>query len=149
MKTQVVHQVRFALIACLIVFGLPGISYAQRSGPDWATSVAYSPDGDAVASGSFNQTVRLWDVATVGTRLTTLEGHTDSVWDVAYSPDGSTLVSGSFDRTIRLWDAMTGELLTTLRGHRGDVFSVSYSPGGDAVASGSRDQTVRLGCGDG
>ena len=51
MKTQVVHQVRFALIACLIVFGLPGISYAQGSGPDWATSVAYSPDGDAVASG--------------------------------------------------------------------------------------------------
>ena len=143
MKTRVVYQTRLVLIACLIAFGLPGGSYAQGRDPDWVTSVAYSPDGDALASGSFNHIVRLWD-ATTGELRTTLRGHTNSVWDVAYSPDGSTLASASFDETVRLWDATTGEHLNTLRGHKGDIFSVSYSPSGDVLASASRDQTIRL-----
>ena len=67
MKTRVVHQTRLVLIACLIAFGLPGSSYAQGGSsyskglPTWATSVAYSPDGDAVATGHFDERVRLWD----------------------------------------------------------------------------------------
>ena len=155
MKTRVVHQTRLVLIACLIAFGLPGSSYSQGGSsyskglPSWVTSVAYSPDGDAVATGNFDERVRLWDVAT-GKLLNILTGHTYLVWDVAYSPDGSRLVSGSFDETVRLWDATTGELLNTLTGHRDDVFSVSYSPGGDAVASASRDQNdTSLGRDDG
>ena len=145
MNARVVHQSRLVLIACLIAFGSPGSSYAL---PDWVTSVAYSPDGDAVASGSFNQIVRLWD-ATTGELRTTLRGHTDSVWEVAYSPDGSTLASASFDETVRLWDATTGEHLNTLKGHRGDVFSVSYSPDGGTLGqweSGSDGSS--LGCSD-
>ena len=75
-------------------------------------SVAYSPDSKTLASGSLDETIKLWDVAT-GKERATVMGHTDAVYanvySVAYSPDGKTLASGSFDRTIKLWDVTTGK----------------------------------------
>ena len=65
-------------------------------------SVSFSPDGATLASGSVDDTVRLWAVAT-GEPLATLEGHTSWVLSVSFSPDGATLASGSVDGTIRLW----------------------------------------------
>lgn len=65
-------------------------------------SVAFSPDGQTVASGSKDKTIQLWDVAT-GALVKTLVGHTDWVWSVAFSPDGQMLASGSEDHTIKLW----------------------------------------------
>ena len=106
-------------------------------------SVSFSPDGDTLASGSNDDTIRLWD-ANTGSHLRTLTGHTDTVFSVAFSPDGQTLASGSGDETIRLWDANTGSHLRTLTGHTDPVFSVSFSPDGDTLASGSWDETVRL-----
>ena len=73
-------------------------------------SVAFSPDGKQVVSGSYDKTVRLWDAAT-GTALQTLEGHSDYVYSVAFSPDSKQVVSGSYDNTVRLWDAATGTAL--------------------------------------
>ncbi|TEU17946.1 MAG: hypothetical protein E3J21_07060 [Anaerolineales bacterium] len=84
---------------------------------DWVRSVTFSPDGSLLASGSADQTVRLWDVST-GQCLKTLQGHTYLVWSVAFSPDGCTLASGSQDETIKLWDVQTGECLKTLRPDR-------------------------------
>jgi WD40 repeat protein len=69
----------------------------------WVFSVAFSPDGKILASGSDDHTIKLWDVAT-GQEVRTLTGHTWEVWSVAFSPDGKILASGSWDGTILLWD---------------------------------------------
>lgn len=85
-----------------------------------------------LASGSHDDTTRLWDVQT-GALLETLVGHTGNVYTVVYSPDGSTIASGSWDGTVCLWDSQTSELLETLRGHTRNVASAAFSPDGGTV----------------
>jgi hypothetical protein len=101
----------------------------------WVTSVAFSPDGKLIVSGSYDETVRLWDAVT-GTALQTLKGHSSVVTSVAFSPDGKLVVSGSYDKTVRLWNAVTGAALQTLKGHSSVVTSVAFSPNGKLVVSG-------------
>ncbi len=69
---------------------------------NWVLSVAYSPDGQTLASGCEDKTIKLWNVNT-GKLLQTLTGHSHRVHSAAYSPDGQTLASGSGDNTIKIW----------------------------------------------
>jgi len=106
-------------------------------------TVAFSPDGHTLASGSDDSSVRLWRLPD-GTLLHTLEGHASEVYCVAFSADGETLASGSLDSTVRLWRVSDGALLRTLEGHEQNVPSVAFSPDGQTLATGSDDDTVRL-----
>ncbi|MBC8350585.1 MAG: protein kinase [Planctomycetes bacterium] len=106
-------------------------------------SLALSPDGKLVATGSADKTIELWDVAS-GKLLKTLIGHANYVASLAFAPDGMTLASGSSDRTIKLWDVPSWELKSTLHGHSDHVYSVAFAPDGKTLVSGSRDNSVRL-----
>ena len=79
----------------------------------WIVTVAFSPDGTILASGSNDATACLWDAAS-GTLRAQLRGHTDTIYKVAFTPDGCALLTCSFDGSIKFWDVQTGELLDTL-----------------------------------
>lgn len=121
--------------------GAPMRTLAQTSGPVW--SVAVSPRGRVVASGSTDGIIQLLNLRT-GESLGTLIGHQGPVWSVAISPNGKTLVSGSGDNTIKIWHLCSGLLETTLPGHVGGVYAVTLSPDGKILASAGKDNTIKL-----
>ncbi|MBR8832557.1 MAG: NACHT domain-containing protein [Stigonema ocellatum SAG 48.90 = DSM 106950] len=123
-----------------------GECHSIRGNQGRIRSVAFSPDGQILASGGANNTIKLWEISEISQSkcIKTLDGHTNWVWKVVFSPDGQTLASSSEDQTIRLWDIHTGECLQVLRGHNHWVWTVAFSPDGQILASGSADSTVKL-----
>ncbi len=111
--------------------------------PPHIHSVSFSTDGQMLASGGPDNTIRLWDVVT-GVKKQTLIGHASRVYCVSFSPDRATLVSGHTDGIIRLWDANTGQHKSMLSGHTDVVTNVAFSPDGKTLASGSWDCSVLL-----
>lgn len=107
--------------------------------------IAFSPDGQSLASCSADTTVRVWDLSgDTPVERFVLRGHQDSVEAVAFSPDGTLVASASSDRTLRLWDVQTGELRCVFEGHTAEITSVVFALQGNAIISASRDKTLRI-----
>lgn len=109
----------------------------------WVGTLAFSPDGTMLVSGSRDKTIKFWEIPS-GQLIRTVEAHDGGVHAVTFSPDGKVLASCSDDTTIKLWDSSTGNLICTLQGHTGPVRSIAFSPDGRRLVSGSHDKTVRL-----
>jgi dipeptidyl aminopeptidase/acylaminoacyl peptidase len=107
------------------------------------SSIAFSPDGKTLATGSQDNTARLWNTQTAKPH-NTLKGHTAPITSIAFSPDGKTLATGSQDNTARLWNTQTAKPHNTLKGHTAPITSIAFSPDGKTLATGSQDNTARF-----
>ena len=123
---------------------MPGQVLRMRTvhtGDVW--SVAVTPDGQYIVSGSYDDTVRLWRVED-GRLVRTMSGHTRDVQTVAVTPDGRYIVSAGDDKTVRVWELSTGECIRVLQGHTDIIWSVAVSADGRYIISGSYDGTIRM-----
>ncbi|KAF7973534.1 hypothetical protein HWV62_14968 [Athelia sp. TMB] len=108
-------------------------------------SVAFSPNGQRIASGSNNGPVHVWDTQTGALVAGQFEGQTSIVTSVAFSPDGRRIASGSWGESIRVWDAETGALVAgPFERHTNAITTMAFSPDGRRIASGSEDRFVRV-----
>lgn len=130
------------------MFGPP---LAEQNGNEPINAIAYSPDGQTIVSGSYDNTLTLWDLEGNNPPIV-FTGHEDQVTSVAFSHDGQMIVSGSRDNTIRLWD-LQGNQLEVFSGHDASVnqynqpigvTAVAFSRDGKSILSGAGDKTLRL-----
>ncbi|KAJ0039017.1 hypothetical protein Pint_23957 [Pistacia integerrima] len=97
--------------------------------------VCFSPDGQWVASASFDKSVKLWN-GTTGKFVAAFRGHVGPVYQISWSADSRLLLSGSKDSTLKVWDIRTQKLKQDLPGHADEVFAVDWSPDDEKVVSG-------------
>jgi WD40 repeat protein/serine/threonine protein kinase len=113
------------------------------------TCVAFSPDGQRLATGNVRGAVTIWDAQT-GAEQRTFHGHSQKVHCVAFSPDGRLVASGGGQtiylspQAVKVWDSATGQELFTLHGHLSTIYGVAFSPDGRRLASASTDRSVKL-----
>ena len=133
---------RYAMLAAA---ARPGIA-ALTGHTDRIHAMSFSPDGNTLVTGSYDGTVRLWDVATHRQIGAPLAGHDGEIYSVAFSPDGKVVASGADDGMVRLWDVATHRQIgAPLAGHDGEINSVAFSPDGKTLAAGGADDgMVRL-----
>jgi len=144
-KVWVKHLQKHVSVASGHPASWPAEIHTLHGHTEWVTSVAYSPEGTHIVSGSWDRTIRVWNATTGQCVAGPLQGHTSSVTSIAYSPDGTYIVSGSWDNTIRVWNATTGQCVAgPFQGHTDYVTSVAYSPDGTHIVSGSYDCSVKV-----
>jgi WD40 repeat protein len=106
-------------------------------------AAALSPDGKILATGSYDQKIKLWDTDT-GSEIRTLSGHNGGIYGLAFRPDGKILASTSGDRTVKLWDVATGERRDTLAQSLKELYAVAFSPDGKRLVAGGVDNRIRI-----
>ncbi len=145
------YLVKAILPLCWLLTNAPFASFhaqqlelvIQTGHTDSVLSVAYSPDGKQIVSGSKDNTIKIWN-SEIGAEIRTLEGHSSWVNSVAFSPDGKQIVSGSFDNSIKLWNIETGQLIKSFNKNTTYVDSIAFSPDGKILASGGDDNEIKL-----
>ena len=110
---------------------------------DSIKSVAITPDGKTIISGSADKTIKLWDINS-RMCIKTLNGHTDSILLIAITLDGKTIISGSNDKTIKFWDIQSGECINTLEGHYSGVSSIVIAPDEKTIISNGSNYAITL-----
>src|SRR5260370_154179 len=148
------------ILAALLLFGMQSASNNGSRSPgtapftydgysiyhghsDYVDAVSWSPDGQYIASGSWDGTVQVWSAHT-GVLLTTYKGHNNVVSALAWSPDGKYIAAGDRDTTVRVWEAFTNNPPFTYKGHTNEVSALAWSPNGQYIASASYDGTVQI-----
>ena len=111
---------------------------------DWVRCLSFTPDSAQLISGSFDKTIKLWQLDTGEVIETLTDDRRKGVFALAVSPDGKLLASGSWDERIELWDLETGKLLQHLTHHQASVRSLAISPDSKTLVSGSFDRTIVL-----
>ena len=106
-------------------------------------SISFSPDGKTMASGSYDRTIRLWNLPE-GRYKKTLKGHRKSINSMDFSSDGKLLASASRDNTARVWDVETGKHKKTFKGHIDEVMHIALSPDGKTLASWGLDYILNI-----
>ncbi len=110
---------------------------------DTLYALALSPDGQTLATGSYDQQIKLWNTAN-GTERKTLRGHNGAVFALAFRPDGKLLASASADRTIKLWDVAGGQRRDTLSQPTKEQSALAWSPDGKRLVAGGADNRLRV-----
>ena len=124
-----------------VFVGIGVFTYGSHTGQVYA--VAWSPDGQDIASAGNDHTVQVWQALT-RRNITTYAGHTDLVLGLAWSPDGKHIASGGSDHSLRVWNVHTGRKVFINRQHSNVVHSVAWSPNGTHIASGGSDAKVHV-----
>jgi len=118
------------------------IGFPPRSG-NYFTSLNFSQSGKIVASGSYDNTIKIWNVSD-GNEIMKLKGHSSYVTSLNFSPNGKILASGSNDKAIKIWNISDGNEIMTLKGHTAGIRSLNFSPDGKILASGSDNKNIKL-----
>jgi WD40 repeat protein len=118
-----------------------GEQWRELADKQRAASLAFSPDGKTLATGHFDASINLWNMAD-GKKTVTFEGHGSAVYSLAFSATGRRLLSSGFDRSVRVWEPFSIGQIVSWTGATGPVYSVAFSPDGRRVYSGSADTAI-------
>lgn len=113
-----------------------------RGHQDAVYCLAISPDESLIATGSYDHSIILWDVAS-GKQVRSFAGHNGAIYDLDFDPSGQVLASASADQTVKLWNVQTGQRLDTLGQPEGEMYCVRFSPDGNYVFAAGADKQIR------